>query len=99
MNALTPDELRAWLAAGDSFELLDVRTPEERALSSIEPSVLLTAEETARVEGLAQATRLVFYCKIGGRSQQAAEYFAQKGFRDVHSLVGGIDAWLEKSPS
>ena len=99
ISALPPEELRGWLDSGRSFELLDVRTPEERALSSIDTSVLLTAEEAARVESLPHETPLVFYCKAGGRSQQAAEHFAQKGFTDVHNLVGGIDAWLETSAS
>ena len=67
--------------------------------ASITTSVLLTAEEAARIEGLPRDTPLVFYCKVGGRSQQAAEYFAQKGFTDVHNLVGGIDAWLETAES
>lgn len=99
VHALPPEELRGWLESGRSFELLDVRTPEERALSSIDTSVLLTAEEAARVEALPRETSLVFYCKAGGRSQQAAEYFAQKGFTEVHNLVGGIDAWLETNGS
>ncbi len=99
VHALPPEELRGWIESGRSFELLDVRTPEERAVSSIDTSVLLTAEEAARVEALPRETRLVFYCKAGGRSQQAAEYFAQKGFTEVHNLVGGIDAWLETNGS
>jgi monothiol glutaredoxin len=33
------------------------------------------------------------HCHHGGRSQKAAEYFAAAGFRDVHNVVGGIDAW------
>jgi len=32
----------------------------------------------------------------GGRSQAAAEHFAALGFRDVHNLVGGIDAWSQE---
>jgi monothiol glutaredoxin len=29
----------------------------------------------------------------GGRSAQAAMYFAQQGFGDLYNVVGGIDAW------
>ena len=95
VSPLTADELKRWQATNDSFELLDVRTPEERAVSDIEGSLLLTTEEAARIDALPRDTRLVFYCKMGGRSQQAAEHFAAKGFSDVHNLVGGIDAWNE----
>lgn len=99
INLLAPEELQEWLDSDTPFELLDVRTPEERAVSSIDTSVLLTAEEAARIESLPRQTPLIFYCKMGGRSQQAAEYFSQKGFTEVFNLVGGIDAWLEVKTS
>ena len=99
VSPVTSDELKTWLDGDAAFELLDVRTPEERAVSHIEGSTLLTSEEAPRVEALPLDTRLVFYCKTGGRSQSAAEHFAQMGFTDVHNLVGGIDAWLETSGS
>jgi len=38
-------------------------------------------------------TPIVFHCHLGVRSQQAAEYFRQHGFRNLSNLVGGIDAW------
>ncbi len=33
------------------------------------------------------------HCKMGGRSQKAAEFLQQSGFKKVHNLAGGIDAW------
>ena len=42
---------------------------------------------------------LVFHCHHGGRSQRAAEYFRDQGFRNVHNLVGGIDAWSQEIDS
>src|SRR5436190_693239 len=38
-------------------------------------------------------TPIVFQCHHGVRSQQAAEYFRRKGFRNLSNLQGGIDAW------
>jgi len=35
----------------------------------------------------------VFQCHHGIRSQAAAEYCVEKGFRNVYNVVGGIDAW------
>ena len=99
VEQLTVQELRDWIEARKSFELLDVRTPEERAISSIDHSALLTAEEAKRIESLPKDTTLVFHCKMGGRSQQAAEHFASLGFNDVHNVVGGMDAWLEATGS
>lgn len=88
-------ELHDWLQSKKPCELLDVRTPEERAMASIDTSVLLTAEEAKRIESLPKDTPLVFHCKMGGRSQQAAEHFASLGFTRVYNVVGGMDAWLE----
>ena len=94
-------ELHDWLQSKKPCELLDVRTPEERAVASIDSSVLLTAEEAKRIESLPKDTPLIFHCKMGGRSQKAAEHFAGLGFSRVYNVVGGMDAWLETfgSPS
>ena len=43
--------------------------------------------------GLDRDTTLVFQCHHGIRSQAAAEYCVEKGFRNVYNVVGGIDAW------
>ena len=47
----------------------------------------------AKLQALPRDTKLVFHCHHGGRSQAMAERFAALGFRDVHNLAGGIDAW------
>jgi monothiol glutaredoxin len=74
--------------------LLDVRTPEERAIAMLHPSAeLLTPELAAELEALPRSTALVFHCHHGGRSQRAAEHFVGRGFTQVHNLTGGIDAW------
>jgi monothiol glutaredoxin len=90
MNVETLKEL---LDSGAPFELLDVRTPEERAIASIPGGLLMTQEEAARLERLPKDTKMVFFCHTGGRSQAAAEHFIALGFHDVHNVEGGIDAW------
>ncbi|MAG30135.1 MAG: monothiol glutaredoxin, Grx4 family [Deltaproteobacteria bacterium] len=89
-------ELKAALDAGEPIELLDVRTPEERAVAAIPGAVLLNEQEAARIESLPHDTRLVLHCHHGGRSQQAAEQFVSLGFSQVWNLVGGIDAWSQE---
>lgn len=93
VRQLTVGELKALLESGRSFELLDVRTPDEREKARIEGARLLDAALHATLEKLDLDTQLVFHCHHGGRSQKAAEHFASLGFRDVHNVVGGIDAW------
>ena len=76
-----------------------MRTPEERAQASIPGSLLLGQDEAQRIESLPKDTMLVFHCHHGGRSQQAAESFASRGFTNVHNVVGGIQAWSEEVDS
>ena len=93
---MSVEELRALQESGESFELLDVRTPGERETASIEGSKLLTQEEAKRIETLPKDAVLVFYCHHAQRSHAAANYFRQQGFTDVHNLTGGIDAWSQQ---
>ncbi len=39
---------------------------------------------------------IVVHCKVGGRSQRAAEFLAQQGFKKIHNLAGGINAWSDE---
>ncbi len=93
VEAMKGAELKRRLDAGEALELLDVRTPEERAMASIQGSLLLTEQVTRRLEAMPRDAMLVFQCHHGGRSQAAAEHFASLGFRNVWNLTGGIDAW------
>jgi monothiol glutaredoxin len=86
-------QVKAWMDAGEPLRLLDVRTPAERATACIEGSELVTNETIDELLALPKGTKLVFLCHHGMRSYQAAQHFAQQGFRNLHNMVGGIDAW------
>jgi monothiol glutaredoxin len=92
VQQIGPKDLRTRLAAG-AVHLFDVRTPQERAIARIEPSVLLDEAARDTILTLGRDTPLVFYCHHGVRSHSAAEYFLQQGFKDVASVAGGIEAW------
>ena len=93
VNQLTVNDLATWMKEGKPHLLVDVRTVEERVTAKIEPSVLLDEEWRARIDQLDRDQTIVFYCHHGMRSQQAASHLLRMGFRDVHNLQGGIDAW------
>jgi rhodanese-related sulfurtransferase len=84
------------LLAESGTVLIDVREPDEHARERIAGAKLiplskLTVEEVERLG----ARRVVFHCKGGRRSLDAATRcasLAQRGM-DVHSVVGGIEAW------
>ena len=86
-------ELKALIESGAPFELVDVRTDEERAVARIEGSRLLDRTYHDVLLRMDRNTPLVFQCHHGVRSLQAAEYFRSAGFRNLYNLQGGIDAW------
>ncbi|MCX4241621.1 Grx4 family monothiol glutaredoxin [Paraliomyxa miuraensis] len=91
----SPAEVKAWLDAGEPMRLLDVRTPAERNTAHIEGSTLVTGDNIDELMALPKDTKLVFYCHHGMRSFQAAQHFAQQGFRKLWNMSGGIDAWSQ----
>ena len=76
--------------------LVDVREPDEFAICRIPGAELVSLsvfaeEHSTRLADPAQ--RIILYCHHGMRSMRAAEYLAQRGFSNVSSMDGGIDAW------
>ena len=81
----------------DNASFLDVRTPEEVATASVDGFTRL--DQTLAQEILNSGDKeqpIVFMCHFGGRSAQAAEYFANQGFQKVYNVTGGIDAWAQE---
>ena len=93
IEQLTAVELKRMLDTGEPFELVDVRTPEEREIAAIAGARLLDQACHDRLLALARDTKIVFQCHHGIRSQSAAEYFQRAGFENLYNLSGGIDAW------
>ena len=90
---ITAAELHGMLQQG-GIRLLDVRTEAEIAQGKIlqgEPLPLHLVPMC--LEEMDKNATMVFYCRSGGRSAQAAAFFAAKGFTDVYNLQGGIIAW------
>ncbi|MEM7676185.1 MAG: Grx4 family monothiol glutaredoxin [Myxococcota bacterium] len=93
VKQIAPEDVQKKVAAGDKLELVDVRTPQEASIGRIEAARLLDEDYEKELLALDKDTMLVFHCHHGGRSQAAAEAFAQRGFKNVHNMTGGIDAW------
>jgi adenylyltransferase/sulfurtransferase len=53
-----------------------------------------------RVRELDSSREIVLHCHTGVRSMRALEFLRQAGFRKLHNLRGGIEAWsLEVDPA
>ena len=93
VQSMSPDEAARRAAAGDLL-LVDVRPADERTLAQAPvPHRTLDEGGLAELEALPPDTAIAFLCHHGNRSAQAAEHFRQRGFRDIHNVVGGIEAW------
>jgi len=93
MRQLTPKGLKALMDAGERFELIDVRTDDERSIATIAGGRVLDAATEQQLGQLAKDVPLIFYCHHGGRSRTAAERFVREGYTRVYNLAGGIDSW------
>ena len=98
VRELAPADAAARLAAG-TLTLVDVRPAQERALAALAGGFETLDDGAAALEALPKDTPLAFLCHHGGRSAQAAEHFRQLGFREVHNVTGGIDAWADVDAS
>ena len=74
--------------------LLDVRKPEEHALSSIPGAVNIPVDELrGRINELPIDKPIIIYCEIGLRGYLAHRMLKQKGFKEVVNLAGGHALW------
>ena len=95
VSQLAPEEVARRLKADPQrVVLLDVREPYERELARIEPSLHIPMNEVPLRRGEVPKDReVVVYCHGGSRSLMVAGYLANRGYRTVANLDGGIDAW------
>jgi rhodanese-related sulfurtransferase len=94
--AMHPKQLKERLDRGDDVFLLDVREEWEHGLSRIEGSTLIPLSQVAdRVQEFMFEEEIVVYCHHGVRSHHAAVILLESGFKKVHNLTGGIDAWSQ----
>jgi thioredoxin len=77
-------------------QLLDVRTPEEYSVEHLEnaDNVNVNSPDFATKASQYDKSKPIFvYCKVGGRSAQAADKLVGMGFTEVYNLEGGIMKW------
>ena len=90
---ISPEEVKEALKT-KSIHLIDVRGEDEWNTARIEGATLLSKEFVDEMMDSWDKDRaIVFYCHGGVRSLNAAHFFAQKGFTNVKSMTGGIEAW------
>jgi rhodanese-related sulfurtransferase len=94
--AVEPARLVEWLAADASLQLIDVREDYERRAGHIEGSRHIELNLlTSQAATVAADRPVVFYCRIGARSDMAAQAFRASGFQ-AYSMSGGLVRWAQE---
>jgi rhodanese-related sulfurtransferase len=103
---VTPQEAHELLSSG-AARLVDVRTPEERKFVGFVPDSIAVAWATGtaftrnprfvrELEGKARKDEvLLFVCRSGSRSVQAAQAAARAGFQQAFNVVEGFEGELD----
>ena len=82
------------------LEIIDVRQPAEYERGQITGAKLMPMSTLAdNAEKLDASKTIVTYCRSGVRSRSAAALLKRKGFEDIFSMTGGIEAWNGKVAS
>lgn len=99
-------QLEAFVAAHPDALLVDVREPYEQFLSQTPElhGVALTAMPLSRLlntlpQWLAEQRPLLFFCRSGNRSRQAAQALARLGHSQAWTLAGGLALLPARSPA
>jgi rhodanese-related sulfurtransferase len=93
----TPQQTKTLRDSGETLFLIDVREPEEWALSRIEGATLIpmgaVPASLPAIESKADEGALLVYCHHGVRSLQVVAWLRERGIPCCYSLAGGIDRW------
>jgi len=80
----SPQDIQRRIDAGEPLVLIDVREPEEFAITRIEGATLIPMREIPaslqQLEAKAEETPLIVFCR-------------EQGVPACQSMAGGIDAW------
>ena len=107
VHNVKPGDAEKLLAEGDVF-LIDVRTSAEFNAAHIPHAILIPFKDLPkRMKELPQdkTQPILIYDTFGSRSLQAGRIAAQRGYKDIYNLSGGIKAWtaehkpIDKIPS
>jgi rhodanese-related sulfurtransferase len=91
-----PSLVADWLAQEAELQLIDVREPYEYVAGHIDRARHLELTElSAQASTVEHKRPVVFYCRVGTRSEMAAQAFRASGF-DAYTMRGGLVRWAEE---
>ena len=99
-SRVTADQLAERIATVPDLVVVDVRNPGELESGTIDGAVNIpVAALRDRLQELDPAAPTVVHCAGGYRSILASSYLEANGFDDVTDLLGGYQAWSDRTAS
>jgi rhodanese-related sulfurtransferase len=90
---IEPERVAEWLAQDPGLQVIDVREAYEREAGHIEGTRHIELVALSAAAGSLERERpVVFYCRVGSRSEMAAQAFRTAGF-EAYSMTGGLARW------
>lgn len=97
IKEISVDEFDSWQNAGEDFQLIDVREPDEYQTVNIGALLIPLATVSENAGKINKDKKVVIHCKMGGRSAKAIRELEEKfGFNNLYNLKGGITAYMQK---
>jgi rhodanese-related sulfurtransferase len=94
---IDPEQLAEWMSHDPDVQVIDVRENYEREAGYIEGSRHIPLVElSARATEIERERPVVFYCRVGARSDMAAQAFRASGASAL-SMRGGLLRWASEN--
>jgi rhodanese-related sulfurtransferase len=93
---IEPELVQEWLEAQPELQLIDVRESYERDAGHIAGSRHIELVKLSSQAATLERDRpVVFYCRVGSRSEMAAQALRTAGF-EAYSMRGGLLRWARE---
>ncbi len=99
IKSMSVEEAKAYIESHAlvSFQLVDVRRPEEYSKSHLPGALLISLDDLITgKDNLDRQKPVLVYSRSGNRSLAGAQWLTSQGFSDVSYIEGGINAWQGK---
>ncbi len=97
VRGITVDEVKARLDADDDIVILDVREPQEWAISQIEGSLFIRKDDVLNhLDEIPRDRDVMVMCLRGIRSADVIRWLNDKGYDNLYNMTGGITAWARQ---
>jgi rhodanese-related sulfurtransferase len=97
MLSITATALQQKIDAGENFQLIDVREPDEHEEFNIGGQLIPLGQIVQEIEKIATGKPVIIYCRKGIRSQIAIQRLQEKfPFTNLINLIGGTEAYKKQ---